>query len=135
MTNNKRADDYANTLTAMGTRGDKSSGSTFLRRADLDETTLNAMYEQDAISARIIDRLPDDATREGFTLTGDDALDMSSLQSESEDLNMLGHVADAWRWSRLYGGALLLMIVNDGLAMEEPLDIKAATKLSALQII
>lgn len=131
----KRKDDYSNLLTGMGTAGDKSSGSIFLRRPDLGTTELNAMYEQDAMSARIIDRLPDDATREGFTLIGDKNFDMASIQSEAEDLDMLTHVADSWRWSRLYGGALLIMVVNDGLPMEEPLDLGAATKLSALQII
>lgn len=135
MTENDRSDSYANVLTAMGTVGDKSSGAIFLRRPDLNIEELNAMYEQDAMSARIVDRLPDDATREGFTLNSTEEFDFASVQSEMEDLNGVANVADAWRWSRLYGGSLLIMVVNDGLPMEEPLDLANATKLSALQIV
>lgn len=132
----ERADSYSNLLTGMGTAADKSSASTFLRARDLNFSELDAMYEQDALSARIIDRLPDDATREGMFLTGtDEKVDFASIQSELEDLNALNQTTDAWRWSRLYGGSILIMVVNDGLKMEEPLDLAHATRLSALQIV
>jgi phage-related protein (TIGR01555 family) len=133
---NNHADSYSNTITAMGSSGDKSSGSRFIPTPDLTSSELNWMYEQDAMASRIVDRLPDDATREGVFLTGTDTdVDFASIQSELEDLNAVGQVADAWRWSRLYGGALLVMVVNDGLKMEEPLDLSHADKLASLQVI
>lgn len=131
-----RADAYSNAITGIGTDRDKSSGGGFLRRPELGPTILNAVYEQDAIAARIVDRLPDDATREDFLLTGtDENVDFEQTKSMLDDVNGVQKVSDAWRWSRLYGGSILFMNVNDGLKMDEPLDLKKASKLSSLQVI
>ena len=130
------ADAFANALTALATAKDKSSYGLFIERPDLDLDTLNGIYEQDAIAARVVDRLVDDGTREGFTVTGEDeAFDFASIQSQLEDLDAVNAVADAWRWSRLYGGALLVMVVNDGRKMHQPLNLKTATKLASLQVL
>lgn len=131
-----RSDSYANALTGLAGPVDKSAYGFFLERPYLQTEVLSAMYEQDAIAARVVDRLVDDATREGFMLTGENtAFDFASVQSELEDLDALAAVGDAWRWARLYGGALLVMVVNDGRRMDEPLSLANATKLSSLQVI
>jgi phage-related protein (TIGR01555 family) len=131
-----KSDSYANALTGLASSVDKSSYSFFGARASLQPETLADLYEQDAIAARIVDRLVDDGTREGFFLTGEDeAFDFSSLESEMEDLDAVNAIGDAWRWSRLYGGALLIMVVNDGLRMDQPLNLNRATKLASLQVV
>ncbi len=131
-----RADDYANVLTGLGGAYDKSTYGLFVERPQLGFDQLSSVYEQDAVSARIIDRLVDDATREGFEIKGtDEAFDFASVQSQLEDLDALNAIADAWRWSRLYGGALLLLNVNDGQPMDQPLNLDSASKLSSLQVI
>jgi hypothetical protein len=131
-----RADAYSNVITGLGTDRDKSSGGGFQVRGQLGPTILSDVYEQDAIAARIIDRLPDDATREDITLTSVDAkVDFEAVLSNLDDLEALNKVGDAWRWARLYGGSLLFMNVNDGNKMDEPLDLAKASKLSSLQVI
>jgi phage-related protein (TIGR01555 family) len=132
----KYSDSFINLLTELGLNADKSRFSGFKERTELDWDTLAAMYEQDAISARIIDRLPDDATREEITIKGtDEDFDFASVQSELEDLKARTHIGDAWRWARLYQGALLIMNINDGGKMSDPLNIEAATKLSSLHVV
>jgi hypothetical protein len=130
-------DSYVNLKTLLGIRGaDKSTASSFQIRDLLDWDVLKGMYGQDAIAARIIDRLPDDATREAIKLKGVDTdFDFSSVLAELEKLNARIHIGDAWRWARLYRGSLLLMIVNDGRKMDEPLDLANATKLSSLHVL
>jgi len=140
MTNEKptlRADSYANAITGLATPADKSIGGFFYRRHDLGVEQLNAIYEQDSIAARIVDRVVDDAIREGFRVAGSDAagFDMSSIDSELEDLDALNTVADGWRWGRLYGGALLILVVNDGQTMDQPLNLDTATRLSSIQVV
>jgi phage-related protein (TIGR01555 family) len=130
------ADSYSNLVTQMGTSRDKSSYSRFLPNPDIPAAELDAMYEQDAMSARIVDRLPDDATREEVFLTGtDERVDFASVQSQLEDLDAVGRLSEAWKWARLYGGALVLMVVNDGKTMDMPLDLADATKLASLQVL
>jgi phage-related protein (TIGR01555 family) len=131
-----KADSYANAITGLAGAKDKSSYGFFLERDSLQSEVLSGLYEQDAIAARVVDRVVDDATREGFFLTGEDeAVDFASVQSELEDLDALNAVADAWRWARLYGGALLIMVVNDGGKMDTKLNLEKANKLSSLQVI
>ncbi len=130
------ADSFTNLTTKLGTPKDKSFQVGFIERPNLTFEALNALYEKDAISARIVDRLVDDGTREGFSLKGvDQAFDFGEVESELEDLDALTAMADGWRWSRLYGGAIVVMNVNDGGAMDEPLNLRNATKLSSLQVI
>jgi len=132
----KNTDAYANTLTGLALSADKSTRSVFTPTELLDWEELSDRYEQDAIVARIIDRLPDDATREKFEIKGEDEeIDFASVQSELEDLDVRTELGDAWRWARLYRGSLVVMHVNDGKKMEEPLDLRAVTKLSALHVI
>ena len=131
-----RNDSYTNAISGMGTSRDKTSGSVFVRKPDLSPEELSAMFEQDPLVARIVNRLPDDATREGFQLKdANTQFDFASMHSDLEDVSALPNIADAWRWSRLFGGALLFMSVNDGQKMEEPLDLAHATALNALHVI
>jgi phage-related protein (TIGR01555 family) len=132
----KYQDAYANLLTGLGTGKDKSTYAGFVPRGPIPKEVLDDIYEEDAIAARVVDRLVDDGTREGFTITGEDeGFDFASVQSQLEDLDAVNAVADAWRWSRLYGGALLVMVVNDGRKMDKPLNLEAANKLSSLQVV
>lgn len=131
-----RADDYANMVTALGTNKDKSQGTFFASTADLTAEELEDLYEKQAIAARVVDRVVDDATREGFTLTGTDrAFDWESVKSGLDDLDARNQLGDAWRWSRLYGGSLVIMNVDDNLKLHQPMALDRARSLRSLEII
>jgi len=132
----KLRDNYTNLVTQLGTANDKSASTAYLTDRILGQEELALLYEQDAVAARIVDRVVDDATRVSFTLEDmDKSFDFASVKSELEDLDAVNQIADAWRWSRLYGGGMVIMAVNDGRKYEEPLDLSAATKLSALTVV
>ncbi len=126
-------DGYMNVRSGLGTSIDKGMHTRFVARELLSWQTLDDMYEQDGLAARIVDRLPDDATRETFTLQGSE--DYTNTVAELESLGVRQKLADAWRWARLFRGALLIMNVNDGLPMNEPLNLETATKLSSLSVL
>lgn len=131
-----RVDDYLNVLTGLGGSRDKSTSTTFARGCDLTHVELDDLYEHDAISARIVDRVVDDATRGEFSLTGtDESYDWASMKSELDDHDVVSELGDGWRWARLYGGAVVVMDVDDGLPMEQPLDLSRATRLRSLQVV
>jgi len=131
-----RPDGYANVVTGFGGPPDKSSGTFFQRMPRLGPEELASWYEQDALASRIIDRLPDDATREGFALTGEDRdFNWNGVMSELEDLDALNSVADGWRWARLMGGSLIVMAINDGRTYDKPLDMKNIRGFSGLQVV
>lgn len=129
-------DDYANVVSGLGGPPDKGQYTHFQEQPRLTPNELNVWYEQDALASRIVDRLPDDATREGFKLIGEDkSFDWKSVQSELEDLDALNAVADGWRWARLQGGALIILAVNDGRTYDKPLDLSRARRLVGIQIV
>lgn len=131
-----RGDDYANAISGLGGPPDKGQYTFFQRQARLMPDELYSWYEQDALASRLIDRLPDDATREGFEITGEDeSFNWNAVKSDLEDLDALNAVADGWRWARLLGGSLIILAVNDGRTYDQPLDLKNARGLAGIQVV
>jgi len=132
----QKLDAYANLITGLGGSRDKSQGSALYRAGDLSTSELDVLYEQDALAARIIDRIVDDAIRSGFDIeAADEGFDIKSIKSQVEDLQVLDECGDAWRWSRLYGGSLVFFNANDGKKMSEPLILDNVSKLINLQVL
>lgn len=118
-----RVDDWSNTMTSLGSVRDKATGVTFSRRPRLSRDTLEAAYEQEPIVARVVDRLPDDALRNGWEITGLDVdVDMDYLRSKIEDAGINQALLQAAKWSRLYGGALLCLPTG-GSSPDKPLNL------------
>jgi phage-related protein (TIGR01555 family) len=103
----------------------------------LTPEALETLYQQDALAARVIDRLVEDSTREEFTMSRMDEtdFDFAPVASALENLDVRGKLGDGWRWARLYGGSLVVMDVNDGNKLEEPLELENARKLNGLRVI
>jgi uncharacterized protein len=129
-------DSYANLVTGLGTSKDKTLYSTFIPDRRLGPTELATQYEGDALTARVVDRLVDDATRTDWRIKGaDESFDWASIKSRMDDLGALMHGGDAWRWSRLYGGGLVIMAVNDGRKYSEPLDTANIRDFTGLTVV
>lgn len=91
---------------------------------------MTARYELGGISAKVIDYPADLAISRGITLEGDEE---NVLLYELERLAFLPAIADAVRWARLYGGAVVVMISDDGL-LNEPFNVAHFTRLSELRV-
>ena len=132
-----RLDGFKNWATGLGTSKDKSTFSTFGLSPRLTHIELTWLYEQSSMHAGVVDRIVDDATRTGFfSLSGEDkSFDFTELSSQLEDLGAINSLTDAAKAGRLYGGALVVMNIEDGLPSEEPLRLEDAAKLSSLTVI
>lgn len=89
-----------------------------------------ARYENGGLSAKVIDLPADLAVSRGITLEGDEN---NTLLYELERLAFLPNIADAVRWSRLFGGAAIVLITDGGM-LNEPLNIDRMTKISELRV-
>lgn len=107
----ERLDDWTNVFQDKRGR-DKSEGLSFLARVSLDRTQLSALYSQNAIAARIVDKIADDSMRAGYKITAE-GVDHVALESQLDDIGIDAAVKQADKWSRLYGGALLVMPTTD----------------------
>lgn len=121
-----RVDDWASTTSSIGGVRDKHTGLTFIRRTRLTREQLNALYEQDPIVARVVDRLPNDAFRAGWDLdqiTTDDGskVDPVEVKDDLDDLGVDQVMNRAVKWSRLYGGSIMTLPVYDSGEADEPM--------------
>ncbi len=133
----EKMDTYLNRVTGLGGPTDKSNYSWAAHTHWMPTGELNALYEQNAIAAKFVDRIVEDCMRgEYFSLKGEDIdFDFAQLQSQLENLRATSKLSEAWRWARLYGGSITIMIVNDGLPLDRPMNLKRADKLLKLSTI
>ncbi len=122
MTRSIRNDDWANSQSGLGIR-DKTAAVAFLARPRLSQKQLEALYEQSSIVARAVDKVVDDALREGWSLTGLPP-DIDFKRDIAPKLDKLGFdktLARACKWSRLYGGGGMSIPVIDGSPPSRPI--------------
>ncbi len=127
MADEVRNDDWTNAVGGLGSAQDKHLGITFAARPSLTRQELDALYRQNPIVARVVDRIVDDALRTGWELTdvkdaaGNDVkVDAKVLQSWLDDLRVTQTLKTAGKWSRLYGGALIVLPIMDQKPPTEP---------------
>lgn len=126
-------DAFANALTGLGVAGkDKRLGGTLQYAGAMTETETENCYASDALAARIVDILPDEATREWIDFKPDEP----AINDEMERLQIKSKVAEAWKIARRAGGAGLFLNVGDPREkLAEPLDITRVRKLISLPIL
>lgn len=114
----ERIDDWASTTGSLGGIRDKHRGITYTRRTRLPRNTLDALYEQNALVARAVDLEADDAFREGWELvdvvTSDGSQpDLDHVYARCDELLVDAALMQARKWSKLYGGSLVVLPVHD----------------------
>jgi len=119
-----------NVLTGMGTAGkDKSVTTAISPTVLLSQRELEYLYNY-AIPRRYVDCIADDILRHHTTITlgGDKQTDSQDLISSFEEFLKVTQfhqaLSEAVKLQRLYGGAGLVLLIDDGLPEEEPVDLQ-----------
>lgn len=100
-----------------------------------DEQCSN-LYAYNGIAKNIIDIPANDAVRKGFKIKfeGDDDAVNRTVKSLCEDLEVEKNFSEALAWSDLFGGALIVVMANDGNTLEEPLNYNTLKNIEALKV-
>jgi phage-related protein (TIGR01555 family) len=115
-------DSFSNLVAGLGSTKDKRSYGEFVRR-DLDPVQLEAMYECDWLSGRVIDIPVDDATSKWRTIKAPSVdARMEDIRQAEIDIGIQDAFNDAQKWADLYRGAVIVMIVKGDTPVWEPLD-------------
>lgn len=111
----KRYDGWQNVLTNLGVQNkDKRTGMGAVENY-LSEQVIASVYQADDIFAKVVDKLPEDMTREGFTVIVNENEDLTSeIQEIFENLDLDAKIEKGLKYARLYGGAGMIMGVQDG---------------------
>lgn len=118
-----RVDSWANTLTGVGSALGKTnlrftlSGEEFLSLVDCEN-----LYNFDGICARIVDAVPKHALRQGFTVSTGVAEEETAILDAMQALQVVARTRLAWTWGRGFGGGALVMGIDDGRALDQPVD-------------
>ena len=120
-------DTLTNLITELGTgAGDKSANTRFstTRALRFDFQQLTALYRENWIAGSIVDAVPDDMTRTWRRLTDHELPPEKVKEWENleDELNIRYYFNFAAKMGRLYGGAVIVLDVNDGEDPETPLD-------------
>lgn len=117
-----RRDGYINVLTRYGTQQDSSENYSFHREPIVPDERLTELYEGHGLFSVIIDTPANEATKHGFNLGLADSEMTTFIDDSLEELDWEAVASTAVKWSRLYGGAIIVMLIDDGGGLEEPLN-------------
>lgn len=100
-----------------------------------EDRGLTQLYEGSGLFAKIIDTPAEEAFRAGFSIKGDVPGDaVENAEDLLEWLHWEEKAAQAVKWARLYGGSLVVMLINDGGGIEEPLKLEKVRSVDGLRV-
>ncbi|MSC61949.1 DUF1073 domain-containing protein [Faecalibacterium prausnitzii] len=129
-----REDGYVNLLNKYGTKQDNSEAYKFEREPVIPDMQLTGLYEGNGLFSKIIDTPAEEALKHGFDLSlKSDELN-AFVEDALDDLEWEEKAATAIKWARLYGGALIVMLIDDGRGLEEPVDWEHIRSIDELRV-
>lgn len=119
-------DSLVNFSAGMGITGrDKRKGAVFVGSGRMRFDELEALYEEDGLAGKIVDIIAEDMTKKGRTFEDSDLLpeERGRLLEAEKKFQVFPKLAECKKWSRLYGGAIIVINVDDGVDPSQPLEI------------
>ena len=129
-----RGDGYTNLLNKYGTAQDNSMAYYYEKDNIVTDMELTSLYESNGIFAKIIDRPSEESLKHGLDIDFGDETISEYVEERLDDLDFEDKFATAEKWARLYGGAIIVMLCDDGGALEEPLDWDKVTTIEELRV-
>lgn len=100
-----------------------------------DSTTLDNLYHHTRLVRRIVDRPAADATRAGFAVTVTDGEATEPFADEFRRLRLKTKLREAHRLAALTGGAGILVVLEDGLRLDQPVVPARVQRVKALHVV
>ncbi len=130
-----RVDGYINLLNKYGTAQDNSEAYQYASENQTPDTILMTHYEQNGLFGKIIDIPAQEAVKKGFKLNIADAAVEDYIQKKVRRMKFFTTVEESLKWSRLFGGALAVMIIDDGINdLTKPVNWKRAKKIDEIVV-
>lgn len=103
------------------------------RKTQINSTALLdlSLYELGGLAARVVDMPADAAISRSIEIQGDQD---DAISNEIERLKILPALADMVRWSRFFGGAVMVLLTDDGARLSEPLEPSRITRIDEVRV-
>lgn len=129
-----RQDGYTNLLNKYGTAQDNSMAYNYEQEPITTDMELIRLYEGNGLFSKIIDRPAEEAVKHGLDIDYGDEKTAEYVEERLDELDFEDKFATAEKWARLYGGALIVMLCDDGGSLEEPLDYDKVRTIEELRV-
>lgn len=129
-----RRDGYVNLLNKYGTAQDNSTAYSFAPEGPVSDVDLTTMYQDGGLFSKIIDAPAEEAVKKGFDTGVTDEKAKEYIEDTMAWLEWDENISTALKWSRLYGGAIAVMMIDDGRGLDEPLDLGAIRSIEELRV-
>lgn len=132
-----RTDSWYNTRSRAGGRADPVIVSRYVRsRNRLNREEAEVLYEFDWLSARVVDQMAKDATREWLSFKHDNDPDKAeAIRKEDKRLNGAAMFKEGITWGNLHGSSLMVVGAFDGTDPENPLTIESIRKIMFTHVV
>ena len=138
MSFSQRADSWGSDATFIGTEMDKAMSFKVRDNGRVSDAEIDILYRDNALVKRFVNIVPDEATREGWTLTGDiDSDTLTSLINEEKRLKIRHRFRKAGRLARKSGGALIYIATQEvgNPSLSAPLSPEKLIKIHGLVVL
>lgn len=117
-------DSYMNAFGKSNRRGRMSNYSSELMAGGslFPQPILQSVYIHNGFGRLICDKPAEEMLRAGFKIDGIDDATCKKVESKLEELDATKKMGDAIKWCRAFGGGLMVMGINDGGLLIEPVD-------------
>lgn len=125
---------YQNVLTRYNTKNDSSTAYTYSAEGPVSDLELTEQYMENGLFATIIDEPAEEAVKHGYDFSLNDTDVEEFISDELDRLDWEDKAATAIKWARLYGGAVIVMLVDDGCDIDELLDWDCVEAVEELRV-
>jgi len=126
---------FENVFLNVGNSRDRTAYSRPTIAPLLGFTELEQLYEGNGFARRIVDLPSDEVTRAGYEVEGLDEGLGEQVEAILEGVGAQEALTEAVRYANLYGGALVVMIADDGASsLAEPLRIEKVRRIERLRV-
>jgi hypothetical protein len=131
-----RSDSWTSLLTGLGRTGyDKQTSVTFSSDVVPYQSALE-LWRGDDLAARMVETIPKECLREGFDIIIPGMKDLAdTFEGQLEDLDVLNSLETVMQYQRAYGGGALLLGINDGGDLEQPVNWDSIKSLDFISVL
>jgi len=117
-------DAFENSYMGLGTTRDKTTYGTYVRDDIITDESLSSIYYGNDLAATVVDAIVDEAFRKGFCVEAEEDKETGEelFKWANENLKLHTELVQAIKFGRLFGGALLILGLEDGQDLDQPLN-------------
>lgn len=117
-------DGFKNITKGLGGSKDPRTNISYQMGLKIGQVTANNLYVYNWLAAKVVDIPVDDATRKWRNILISDADKKKDVEATLKEFDVKGKVNLAFKWARVFGGAVILAII-EGDDQEEPMVVES----------